>query len=458
MGVNDHLYDPQVHDIITAASCTTNCLAPIVKVIHEGLGIRHGLVTTIHDVTNTQTIVDAPHKDLRRARSALTSLVPTTTGSATAITLIYPELRGKLNGVAVRVPLLNASLTDCVFEVERPTTVEEVNGLLKSAAEGNLAGILGYETRPLVSVDFLNDPRSSIVDALSTMVIDGTQIKILAWYDNEWGYANRMVELAAKIAASLPERRKGVTSVNGIRSYALVTLAYWGFTITDGALRMLVVLHFYKLGYSDITIAFLFLFYEFFGIVTNLFGGWIASRSGLKTTLYGGLALQIFALLMLAMLQPSWARWLSVSYVMAAQALSGIAKDLTKMSAKSAIKVVVPDDTGSTLFKWVSRLTGSKNALKGAGFFVGSVLLSTLGFVGALVAMAAGLLVVLLSTVVALPSGDWPFQEEGQVHSALFQEPGNQLALCREDFPFCGARCLVRRGAAGIPVSTRLDI
>ena len=204
MGVNDHLYDPQVHDIITAASCTTNCLAPIVKVIHEGLGIRHGLITTIHDVTNTQTIVDAPHKDLRRARSALTSLVPTTTGSATAITLIYPELQGKLNGVAVRVPLLNASLTDCVFEVDRPTTVEEVNGLLKAAAEGELAGILGYEGRPLVSVDFLNDPRSSIIDALSTMVIDGTQVKILAWYDNEWGYANRMVELAAKIAASLP--------------------------------------------------------------------------------------------------------------------------------------------------------------------------------------------------------------------------------------------------------------
>jgi glyceraldehyde 3-phosphate dehydrogenase len=204
MGVNDHLYDPEKHDIITAASCTTNCLAPIVKVIHEGIGIRHGLITTIHDVTNTQTIVDAPHKDLRRARSALTSLVPTTTGSATAITLIYPELQGKLNGVAVRVPLLNASLTDCVFEVERATTVNEVNGLLKTAAEGTLAGILGYEGRPLVSVDFLNDPRSSIIDALSTMVVDGTQVKILAWYDNEWGYANRMVELAAKIAASLP--------------------------------------------------------------------------------------------------------------------------------------------------------------------------------------------------------------------------------------------------------------
>lgn len=204
LGVNDHLYDPAVHNIITAASCTTNCLAPIVKVIHEGLGIRHGLITTIHDVTNTQTMVDAPHNDLRRARSALMSLVPTTTGSATAITLIYPELEGKLNGIAVRVPLLNASLTDCVFEVERPTTVEEVNGLLKAAADGPLKGILGYESRPLVSIDFVNDPRSSIIDALSTMVVDGTQVKILAWYDNEWGYANRMVELAAKIASTLP--------------------------------------------------------------------------------------------------------------------------------------------------------------------------------------------------------------------------------------------------------------
>ena len=192
--------------------------------------------------------------------------------------------------------------------------------------------------------------------------------------------------------------------MNGIRSYALVTGAYWGFTITDGALRMLVVLHFYHLGYSGIAIAFLFLFYEFFGIVTNLLGGWIASRSGLKTTLYSGLALQIAALLMLALLQPGWAKTLSVAYVMAAQALSGIAKDLTKMSAKSAIKVVVPDDTEGTLFKWVSRLTGSKNALKGAGFFVGGVLLSALGFIGALIAMAVGLVIVLFATVFSLPS------------------------------------------------------
>ena len=204
MGVNDGLYSPADHHIITAASCTTNCLAPVVKVIHEGIGIRHGVITTVHDVTNTQTLVDLPHKDLRRARSALLSLIPTTTGSATAIGLIYPELQGKLNGVAIRVPLLNASLTDCVFEVERTTSVAEVNQLFRQAAETTLHGILAYEERPLVSIDFLNDPHSAIVDAPSTMVIDGTQVKILAWYDNEWGYVNRMVELAQKVAAQLP--------------------------------------------------------------------------------------------------------------------------------------------------------------------------------------------------------------------------------------------------------------
>jgi glyceraldehyde 3-phosphate dehydrogenase len=203
MGVNDHLYRPSEHHLLTAASCTTNCLAPVVKVIHEGLGIRHGLITTIHDITNTQTVVDAPHKDLRRARASSLSLIPTSTGSATAITLIYPELEGKLNGLAVRVPLLNASLTDCVFEVARPTTASEVNALLRHAAEGPLQGILGYEERPLVSVDYKDDPRSAIVDALSTLVVDGTSVKILAWYDNEIGYVHRMIELAQKVAASL---------------------------------------------------------------------------------------------------------------------------------------------------------------------------------------------------------------------------------------------------------------
>jgi len=193
--------------------------------------------------------------------------------------------------------------------------------------------------------------------------------------------------------------------MNNVRSYALVTGAYWGFTITDGALRMLVVLHFYKLGYDSISIAFLFLFYEFFGIVTNLFGGWIAARSGVKVTLYGGFVLQIFALLMLALLNPHWSEVVSVAYVMAAQALSGIAKDLTKMSAKSAIKVIVPDGADGTLFKWVARLTGSRNALKGVGFFVGGALLAAFGFVGALVGMAVALILVLLATVASL-SGD----------------------------------------------------
>lgn len=203
MGVNDYLYEPEKHHLLTAASCTTNCLAPVVKVIHEGIGIRHGMITTIHDMTNTQSILDTPHKDLRRARAASLSLIPTSTGSATAIGMIFPELLGKLDGVAVRVPLLNASLTDCVFEVDRATTVQEVNALLKEAAAGPLQGILGYEERPLVSVDYKDDPRSSIIDALSTMVTNGTQVKILAWYDNEWGYANRYAELARKVALSL---------------------------------------------------------------------------------------------------------------------------------------------------------------------------------------------------------------------------------------------------------------
>ena len=203
MGVNDHLYDPSTHHLVTAASCTTNCLAPVVKVVHETIGIRHGVITTIHDVTNTQSVVDAPHKDLRRARASSLSLIPTSTGSATAIALIYPELKGKLTGVAVRVPLQNASLTDCVFEVQRTTSVDEVNAAFKAAAVGALAGVLGYEERPLVSVDFKDDTRSAIVDALSTMVVDGTCVKVLAWYDNEIGYVNRMIELAQKVGASL---------------------------------------------------------------------------------------------------------------------------------------------------------------------------------------------------------------------------------------------------------------
>lgn len=201
LGVNDQDYQPAHHRIITAASCTTNCLAPIVKVLHENIGIAHGSMTTIHDITNTQTILDAPHKDLRRARACGMSLIPTTTGSATAITHIFPELSGKLDGHAVRVPLANASLTDCVFEMKRPTSIHEVNQLFNNAAAGELKSIMGYEERPLVSIDYKTDPRSTIIDALSTRVINETQVKIYAWYDNEWGYANRVAELAYKVGS-----------------------------------------------------------------------------------------------------------------------------------------------------------------------------------------------------------------------------------------------------------------
>jgi len=202
-GINDDQYDVDKHHLLTAASCTTNCLAPVVKVMNEKVGIKHGCMTTIHNITNTQTIVDKGHKDLRRARACGQSLIPTSTGSAKAITKIFPELAEKLNGHAVRVPLLNASLTDFVFEASRPVTVEEINTYFKEAAEGDLNGILGYEERPLVSIDYVNDPRSSIIDAQSTMVINDTQVKIYAWYDNEWGYVNRMMELAAKVSQSL---------------------------------------------------------------------------------------------------------------------------------------------------------------------------------------------------------------------------------------------------------------
>jgi glyceraldehyde 3-phosphate dehydrogenase len=205
MGVNHADYQPEQHRIITAASCTTNCLAPIVKVLHETIGIAHGSMTTIHDVTNTQTILDAPHKDLRRARACGMSLIPTTTGSATAITHIFPELKGKLNGHAVRVPLANASLTDCVFEMQRAVTKEEINHLFSHAANSTLKDILGYEERPLVSIDYKTDPRSTVIDAQSTMVINDTQLKIYAWYDNEWGYANRTAELAY-MAASIDKK------------------------------------------------------------------------------------------------------------------------------------------------------------------------------------------------------------------------------------------------------------
>jgi glyceraldehyde 3-phosphate dehydrogenase len=203
-GINHQLYNPNVHRLVTAASCTTNCLAPVVKVVHESFGIRHGSITTLHDVTNTQVVVDSFKGDLRRARSASLNLIPTTTGSAKAIGLIFPELQGKLNGHAVRVPLLNGSLTDAVFELERNVTVAEVNAAFEQASQGELKGILGYETRPLVSVDYVNDCRSAIIDALSTMVVNDSQLKVYAWYDNEWGYSCRMADLVCHLLALEP--------------------------------------------------------------------------------------------------------------------------------------------------------------------------------------------------------------------------------------------------------------
>ncbi|AUI87281.1 type I glyceraldehyde-3-phosphate dehydrogenase [Vibrio azureus] len=199
VGVNEHVFDPEQHRIVTAASCTTNCIAPVVKVINEALGIEQSLFTTIHDLTNTQTILDAPHKDLRRARACGMSLIPTTTGSASAIVEIFPELKGKINGHAVRVPLANASLTDIIFDVKRDTTVEEVNALLKTASQGELKGILGYEERPLVSIDYKGDQRSTVIDAQSTMMVGSRMVKIYAWYDNEMGYATRTAELVLKV-------------------------------------------------------------------------------------------------------------------------------------------------------------------------------------------------------------------------------------------------------------------
>ncbi len=195
LGVNDDKYDPKAHTIISNASCTTNCLGPVTKVIHEKLGIEKGLMTTIHSYTNDQKILDLPHKDLRRGRAAAVSMIPTTTGAAKAIGLVMPELKGKLNGYAMRVPTPNVSVVDVVFEVKKETSKEEINGMLKEAAEGPLKGILGYSDLPLVSKDFLNDSRSSIVDADSTYVL-GNMVKVVTWYDNEWGYSCRCVDLA----------------------------------------------------------------------------------------------------------------------------------------------------------------------------------------------------------------------------------------------------------------------
>ncbi len=200
MGVNEDKYDPANHHIISNASCTTNCLAPFAKVIQDKFGIKKGLMTTVHSYTNDQRILDLPHSDLRRARAAAESIIPTTTGAAKAVALVLPELKGKLNGFAMRVPTPTVSVVDLVVELEKPATVEEINAALKEAAEGPMKGILGYEERPLVSIDYKKDERSSIIDALSTMVIGDNMAKIVSWYDNEWGYSNRIVDLVNFVA------------------------------------------------------------------------------------------------------------------------------------------------------------------------------------------------------------------------------------------------------------------
>lgn len=199
MGVNEDKYDPAKHHILSNASCTTNCLAPMAKVVHEAFGIKHGMMTTVHSYTNDQMILDLPHKDLRRARAAAMSIIPTTTGAAKAVALVLPELKGKLNGFALRVPTPNVSITDLVAELEKPATAEEVNAVIKKAAEGPLKGVLAYCDEPLVSKDFNGNPHSCIVDADSTMVVDGTQLKVIGWYDNEWGYSNRVIDLIGYI-------------------------------------------------------------------------------------------------------------------------------------------------------------------------------------------------------------------------------------------------------------------
>ncbi len=203
LGVNDDSYDPATHDIISNASCTTNCVAPVVKVLVEAFGFQNGLMTTVHSYTNDQSILDLPHKDLRRARAAAVSIIPTTTGAAKATGIVIPAVKGRIDGMAMRVPTPNVSVVDLVATVERPTNVEEVNAAMKAASEGALAGILGYEESPLVSIDYVGDPRSSIVDALCTAVIDGNLVKVLSWYDNEWGYSTRCVDLARRIGEHL---------------------------------------------------------------------------------------------------------------------------------------------------------------------------------------------------------------------------------------------------------------
>ncbi|MSR21171.1 MAG: type I glyceraldehyde-3-phosphate dehydrogenase [Gemmatimonadetes bacterium] len=209
LGVNEGRYDPAKHDVISNASCTTNCLAPVVKVLSDTFGVRHALMTTIHSYTNDQRILDLPHKDLRRARAAALSMIPTTTGAAKATGLVLPEVAGRIDGLAIRVPTADVSVVDLVAEVERDTTAEEVNAAMRAAADGPMKGILGVSDEPLVSVDYTGDPRSSVVDALSTAVMNGRMVKVLSWYDNEWGYSARVVDLARYIGERLPSQARG---------------------------------------------------------------------------------------------------------------------------------------------------------------------------------------------------------------------------------------------------------
>ena len=371
--------------------------------VHEAIGIRHGQITTIHDPTNTNLVVDAPHKDLRRARSAMLSLAPTTTGSATAIALIYPELKGKLNGHAVRAPVLNASLTDCVFELQRETTAEEVNALFArrgARAAGRHPGLRGARR--------WSAPTTRATRAAASSTRSST-------HGHRRHAAEGLRLVRQRDGLRLPHGRPGLPHARGrasdratlamntgTRNYAIVTAAYWGFTLTDGALRMLVLLHFYRLGYSPFTLAFLFLLYEAAGIVANLIGGWLATRYGIARMLAVGLATQITGFLLLSALSPDWTAALSVAWVVLAQGVCGVAKDLTKTASKSAIKLTAGDASGQ-LFKWVAFFTGSKNAMKGVGFFLGGLLLQALGFQQSLWAMAALLALVLVGVVAFVP-------------------------------------------------------
>ncbi len=401
VGVNDQLYEPERHRLLTAASCTTNCLAPVVKVVHEAIGIRHGQITTIHDPTNTNVVVDAPHKDLRRARSAMLSLQPTTTGSATAIALIYPELKGKLNGHAVRAPVLNASLTDCVFEMKRATTEAEVNELFAVAAKGPLAGILGYETRPLVSADYCNDTRSSIVDAPSTLVTDGTLLKVYAWYDNEMGYVCRMVDLA-----NHRDRRGSV----------MAQLDDSGNAPLPGRHGLLLGLHPGRRRVAHAGAA-AFLQARLFALHARLPVPALRVRRHRRQPLAA------------AGWRPAsasracwpWARpcrspgWQCCRRSIRAgprrrrspgwwqpRALPAWPRISPRPRRRSAIKATSAEGSGQ-LFKWVACFTGSKNAMKGVGFFVGGLLLEVMGFKPALWLMAGVIGVIFLAGLALLP-------------------------------------------------------